>query len=409
MVAQMVKNLPAIQESWVWSLVWVDPLEKGMATHSNFLTWGTPWTEEPGRLHCMGSQWVGQDWVTNTFTFFQRFSSTWVSIGIYSQGSCWPQFLALLTQAYQHHCYSSYITGINPSFAVLDSLKVPILSGECAGYPAYYQSAVSLTNKLSARFKKAEFLTSISSWFEKEKSLYLKNQTFGENNIKGKYILRARFSVIFNPFGSHIQAHILECLMLYLKKWLDQCLIDKSLRNLKETFSTALSGYPGGSVNKESSCNAGDLSLIPELRRSLGKGNGYLLQYSCLENPMDRGAWQATVHGVTKSWTQLKQLSMYLSCIFLVAQTVKRLPTMRETRVRSCVGKIPWRRKWQPTPVFLPGKSHGQRFLLGYSPWGCKESDTTEPPFFFFSCNKVGCICAGCFMCSFPLPDQIEP
>ena len=42
------------------------------------------------------------------------------------------------------------------------------------------------------------------------------------------------------------------------------------------------------------------------------------------------------------------------------------------------VGKIPWRRKWQPTPVFLPGESHGGRSLVGYSPWGRKESDTTE-------------------------------
>ena len=42
------------------------------------------------------------------------------------------------------------------------------------------------------------------------------------------------------------------------------------------------------------------------------------------------------------------------------------------------VGKISWRRAWQPTPVFLPGESHGQRNLMGYSPWGCKESDTTE-------------------------------
>ena len=41
-------------------------------------------------------------------------------------------------------------------------------------------------------------------------------------------------------------------------------------------------------------------------------------------------------------------------------------------------GKIPWSRKWQPTPVFLPGKSHGQRSLVGYSPWGRRESDTTE-------------------------------
>ena len=61
-----------------------------------------------------------------------------------------------------------------------------------------------------------------------------------------------------------------------------------------------------------------------------------------------------------------------------VAQTVKRLSTMQETWVRSWVGKIPWRRKWQSTPGLLPGKSHGQRSLVGYSPWGCKESDTTE-------------------------------
>ena len=53
---------------------------------------------------------------------------------------------------------------------------------------------------------------------------------------------------------------------------------------------------------------------------------------------------------------------------------VKRLPTMRETRV----GKISWRRKWQLTPVFLPGESPGQRSLIGYSPWGRTESDTTE-------------------------------
>ena len=62
----------------------------------------------------------------------------------------------------------------------------------------------------------------------------------------------------------------------------------------------------------------------------------------------------------------------------LVAQMVKRLPTIRETRVQSLVGKISWRRKWHPTPVFLPGKPHGQRSLVGYSPWGHKESDTTE-------------------------------
>ena len=64
-------------------------------------------------------------------------------------------------------------------------------------------------------------------------------------------------------------------------------------------------GFPGGSERKESACNVGGLGLIPGLGRSAGEGNGYPLRNSCLENPMDRGAWRAAVHGVTKSWTQL--------------------------------------------------------------------------------------------------------
>ena len=62
----------------------------------------------------------------------------------------------------------------------------------------------------------------------------------------------------------------------------------------------------------------------------------------------------------------------------LVAQTVKSLPALWETCVQSLGQKIPWRRKWQPTPVVLPRESHRQRSLVGYSPGGCKESDTTE-------------------------------
>ena len=64
-------------------------------------------------------------------------------------------------------------------------------------------------------------------------------------------------------------------------------------------------GLPDSSVGKESACSAGDLGLIPGSGRSLGEGNGNPLQYSCLENPTDRGAWRATVHVFTKSWTQL--------------------------------------------------------------------------------------------------------
>ena len=62
-------------------------------------------------------------------------------------------------------------------------------------------------------------------------------------------------------------------------------------------------GFPGGSDSKESACNAGDAGLIPVPGRSLGGGCGNPLQYSCLENPMDGGAWSTIVHGVTKSST----------------------------------------------------------------------------------------------------------
>ena len=88
-----------------------------------------------------------------------------------------------------------------------------------------------------------------------------------------------------NPWLFHLQND-------YVKiKW------DEAIRYLS---------FPGGSDSKESTCSAGDPGLIPVLRRSLGKGNGFALQYSCLGNPMDRGTWQTTVHGVTKSRTQLR-------------------------------------------------------------------------------------------------------
>ena len=64
-------------------------------------------------------------------------------------------------------------------------------------------------------------------------------------------------------------------------------------------------GFPGGSEGKESACDVGDAGLIPESGRYPGEGEGNPLQYSCVKNSMDRGAWQATVHGITKTWIQL--------------------------------------------------------------------------------------------------------
>ena len=107
-----------------------------------------------------------------------------------------------------------------------------------------------------------------------------------------------------------------------------------------------------------------------------GEGNGNPLQYSCLGNPMDRGAWQATVHGVAKSRTRLSDWTEvnWASIIVLLG-----LPRWQGAKESSCqcrrhgfdswVGKSRWRRKWLPTPVFLPGKSHGPMSLAGYSQW----------------------------------------
>ena len=73
-VAQTVKNLPTVQETWVQSLGQEGPLEKGMATHSSILAWRIPWTEKPGRLQSMGLQRVRHDWATNTFHFKKSWS-----------------------------------------------------------------------------------------------------------------------------------------------------------------------------------------------------------------------------------------------------------------------------------------------------------------------------------------------
>ena len=80
LMAQMVKHLPAVQETQVQSLGWEDALEKEMATHSSTLAWKIPWTEEPGRLQSMGSQRVWHDWAT---------SLSLCGTKIHSNNSCW--------------------------------------------------------------------------------------------------------------------------------------------------------------------------------------------------------------------------------------------------------------------------------------------------------------------------------
>ena len=153
--AQMVKSLPAVQETWVQSLGWEDPLEKEMATHSRILAWKIPWTEEPCRLQSMGSQRIN------------------------------------LTERLHYSHYKVNFTILGDSFKrIKDHIYLPLI-------PDYL-------------------------------------------------------------------------------------------------------GFPDSSVGKESACSTGDLGSIPGLGRSPGKENGYQLQYSCLENSVDGGAWWANVHAFVK-------------------------------------------------------------------------------------------------------------
>ena len=80
---------------------------------------------------------------------------------------------------------------------------------------------------------------------------------------------------------------------------------------LRRILCQALWGFPGGSDGKESACNVGDPGSIPRLGRSPGEGNGNPLQYCCLENPIDGRAWLATVCGVAKSWTRLRNFTFF--------------------------------------------------------------------------------------------------
>ena len=112
-------------------------------------------------------------------------------------------------------------------------------------------------------------------------------------------------------------------------------------------------GFPHSSVSKESACNAGDLGLIPGLGRSLGEGNGNPLQYSCLENPMDGGAWRASLWG-PKSWTRLKWLNYYC-CLMKVKEESEK------TGLKLNIQKI-------KIMAFIP-HTHGQQMGKRWKQW----------------------------------------
>ena len=120
----------------------------------------------------------------------------------------------------------------------------------------------------------------------------------------------------------------------------------------------------------------------------------YMVYQSC-------GKMCMHVYTLKNCWKNVYQnINSYPQWVSLLPQAVKNLPAVQETQVFSWVRKIPWRREWLPTPVFLPGEFHGQRSLAGYSPWGCKELDMNERLTLLLSSSMVG-ICAFMYFLAF--------
>ena len=103
LVAQAVKNPPAVQETWVRSLGREDPLEQKMATHTSILAWRIPWTEEPGGLQSMGSQRVRYDWATNIFTWWSFTETQFTYQIVHSLKIYNSLHFSAFTELYRHH------------------------------------------------------------------------------------------------------------------------------------------------------------------------------------------------------------------------------------------------------------------------------------------------------------------
>ena len=145
--------------------------------------------------------------------------------------------------------------------------------------------------------------------------------------------------------------------MDFCSLWSNKCFwakaLSKTLKSSITVWNQSTHKWPSSDLNSgpaDSKVHVLPIAILYEsLELTICQCNGTPLQYSCLENPMDGGAWWAAVHWVAKSRTRLSDFTF-----------------------------MPQRRKWKPTPVFLPGESQGRGSLVGCCLWGHTESDTTE-------------------------------
>ena len=179
LMVQIVKNVPAMQETWVQSLAWEYPLDKGMPTHSSILTWRIPWTVEPCGSQSMGSERVRCLWATNTFTFvtwsliyFHRHTHVTIHIPLYKMLTC-PlrhQHAYKFIHRQTHICTQQYtkmlllIYSERGAFSCI-YMNTNFLTGITKLIPTHTDDSHKNTNTYSYRFhKNTHTLTSLHKW-----------------------------------------------------------------------------------------------------------------------------------------------------------------------------------------------------------------------------------------------------
>ena len=240
-----------MQKTWVRSLGREDPLQKRMATHSTIVAWRIPWTEKPGGLQSTGLQRVRHNWVTNSFTFHCELH--------YPTPQMWGVIITQqadagkITVLVSNRIVSSLLSNLLPH--LVPSSHLPLL-----------------------------ILYLLLDWEKK---------TFTPSALQ--IYLRLCRCPFFPSFGSWANS------FLSYQRRSFQCFLD-----LTPAWEVIPSQVVCASVFPSFIFN------FPFPHFLNGKRNGNPLQYSCLENPMDKGTWWATVHGVAESWTRLSDTHTFL-------------------------------------------------------------------------------------------------
>ena len=328
MVALVVKNPPAnagdVRDVVFQSLGWEDPLEN-RATHSSILAWRIPWTEEPGGRRSVVLPRVGYDW--------NKLARTRATAGHVNSG----EEIIFFDYVYNFGSFGSQVYKYNYKIS-----EKSYLWGDCFSYYRIICMQILFGKmKMSLWGKKRRgnhcwyFLVPCPNY-----SMYIfwNNWSPAINAIVYWIVLitviaqQKKLAVVFQGFlGGFVSVNASragvqhdEKGLLSLHLSLQQCIqkdlyvnVDAHVKLLGlltghwetqfpfEKREQCYLGFPGGSVSKQSICSARDPGSVSESGRSPGGRNGNPPQYSCLEKPMVRGAWRATVHGVAQRWRRL--------------------------------------------------------------------------------------------------------